>query len=296
MKCLLRKAKPCLGQANEKKMNLVTLALAGPIANMADYRNIVSLLLGVLLTAVADVGLFYLFKRGFCRSYIVIGQVLALLSWLFGFDLVFAIALASLVIGCVVFFVGNSLEGKSFIANNLKGKTTGVNPFSRRKKSSGEALFNREAVYAKVQTAVMAMSKQKVGAIITFERKDSLNDVMKSGTIINAPVSAELLQTIFYPGTRLHDGAVIIRNDMIVAASVYYTPTTRPLTGKFGSRHRASIGISEICDAVTVVVSEETGRISIAYQGELTTVGPDTFLPTFEAFMEQSDKVKDGEE
>ena len=108
---------------------------------------------------------------------------------------------------------------------------------------------------------------------------------MKSGTRIDAPVSAELLQTIFYPGTRLHDGAVIIRNDMIVAASVYYTPTTRPLTGKFGSRHRAAIGISETTDAVTVVVSEETGRISIAYEGELRTVGPDEFLTVFEDYM-----------
>ena len=257
---------------------------------MGDYRNVVSLVLALLITGVADAGLFYIFKRGFCRAYIAITEFLAIFSWLFGFDLVLLICLAILVIGCIVFFVGNSVEAKTLIANNLKGKTPGLNVFSRRKKSSGEALFDREAVYAKVQTAVITMAKQKVGAIITFERKDSLNDVMKSGTIINAPVSAELLQTIFYPGTRLHDGAVIIRNDMIVAASVYYTPTTRPLTGKFGSRHRASIGISEICDAVTVVVSEETGRISIAYQGELTTVGPDTFLSTFESFMDRSEK------
>ena len=273
-----------------KTMNFLTFELAGPIGNMGDYRNVVSLVLALLITGVADAGLFYIFKRGFCRAYIAITEFLAIFSWLFGFDLVLLICLAILVIGCIVFFVGNSVEAKTLIANNLKGKTPGLNVFSRRKKSSGEALFDREAVYAKVQTAVITMAKQKVGAIITFERKDSLNDVMKSGTIINAPVSAELLQTIFYPGTRLHDGAVIIRNDMIVAASVYYTPTTRPLTGKLGSRHRASIGISEICDAVTVVVSEETGRISIAYQGELTTVGPDTFLSTFESFMDQSEK------
>ena len=273
-----------------KTMNFLTFELAGPIGNMGDYRNVVSLVMALLITGVADAGLFYIFKRGFCRAYIAITEFLAIFSWLFGFDLVLLICLAILVIGCIVFFVGNSVEAKTLIANNLKGKTPGLNVFSRRKKSSGEALFDREAVYAKVQTAVITMAKQKVGAIITFERKDSLNDVMKSGTIINAPVSAELLQTIFYPGTRLHDGAVIIRNDMIVAASVYYTPTTRPLTGKFGSRHRASIGISEICDAVTVVVSEETGRISIAYQGELTTVGPDTFLSTFESFMDQSEK------
>ena len=72
---------------------------------------------------------------------------------------------------------------------------------------------------------------------------------------------------------------------MIAAAAVFYTPTTRPLTGKYGSRHRAAIGISETTDAVTVVVSEETGRISIAYEGELRTVGPDEFLTVFEDYM-----------
>jgi diadenylate cyclase len=129
----------------------------------------------------------------------------------------------------------------------------------------------------------VTLSKQKIGAIITFEKKDSLNDVIKSGTILNAPVVPELLLTIFYEGTRLHDGAVIIRDDKILAASVYFTPTTRPLTGKFGSRHRAAIGISEITDSVTVVVSEETGRISIAYDGELQAVAPDTFLKSLKS-------------
>ena len=120
---------------------------------------------------------------------------------------------------------------------------------------------------------------------MTFERSTNLDDVMKSGTIIDAPVSQELLETIFYVGTRLHDGAVVIRGNIIVAASVYYTPTTRALTGKFGSRHRAAFGISEISDSVTVVVSEETGRVSIAYNGNLETVPLDSFLREFSDLM-----------
>ncbi len=83
---------------------------------------------------------------------------------------------------------------------------------------------------------------------------------------------------------------------MIVAASVYYTPTTRPLTGKFGSRHRAAIGISETTDAVTVVVSEETGRISIAYEGELRTVNPDEFFSVFNDYMAIVEAPKKDEE
>lgn len=93
--------------------------------------------------------------------------------------------------------------------------------------------------------------------------------------------------TIFYPGTRLHDGAVVIRGNKIVAASVYYSPTTKPLIGKYGSRHRASIGISEICDAVTIVVSEETGRISIAYNGEIESYPSNQFITAFENLMNE---------
>ena len=114
-----------------------------------------------------------------------------------------------------------------------------------------------------------------------------IGDVLKEKGIdmLDAPVSQELLETIFYVGTRLHDGAVVIRGNIIVAASVYYTPTTRALTGKFGSRHRAAFGISEISDSVTVVVSEETGRVSIAYNGNLETVPLDSFLREFSDLM-----------
>jgi len=95
--------------------------------------------------------------------------------------------------------------------------------------------------------------------------------------------------TIFYPGTRLHDGAVIIRDNVIYAASVYYTPTTKALSGKYGSRHRAAIGISEISDSITIVVSEETGRISIAQNGELESVSPDKFIERLTEYMLQGE-------
>ena len=167
----------------------------------------------------------------------------------------------------------------------IPSKGKGFLWWKKDNRKQGESLFDREEVYGKVRDAVIWMSRQKMGAIITFERKISLAKQMSSGTMVNAPISAEVLQTIFFPGTRLHDGAVVIRDDMIAAAAVFYTPTTRPLTGKYGSRHRAAIGISEVSDAVTVVVSEETGRISIAYNGELSPVNPDHFLDTFMEFM-----------
>lgn len=264
------------------------LNVLSTVSNFGSVTNILSFVFAIVIFGIFDVVSFLWFKRKFVRTYIVSIEVLILLFWLFDLTLPLFLSLALFLCGFFVFYISNSTEGRSFTSNNFKGKSTIANLFQHKNKTRPETLFDRDAVYKKVETAVITLAKQKIGAIITFEKKDSLTDVMKSGTIINAPVSSELLQTIFYPGTRLHDGAVIIKNDMILAASVYFTPTTRPLTGKFGSRHRAAIGISEVCDAVTVVVSEETGRISIAYQGELQTVGPDTFLSTFEDYMAMS--------
>ena len=109
--------------------------------------------------------------------------------------------------------------------------------------------------------------------MITIERSDDLSALLeKSGTIVNAPLTPELLGTIFYKGTPLHDGATIVRGNMIMSSAVFYQPTQKPLNGKYGSRHRAAIGISEVCDALTIVVSEETGKVSFAYKGELISV------------------------
>jgi len=158
-----------------------------------------------------------------------------------------------------------------------------------KKNNKPNKIIDREALYNEIYETVKTCSFQKIGALITFERHDDLKSLMKNGTAINAPVSHELLMTIFYPGTRLHDGAVIIKNNMIVAASVYYTPTTKALSGKFGSRHRAAIGISEMSDAVTVVVSEETGRISITEGGEIMPVSLDRFIDALSDYMNQGE-------
>ena len=204
-----------------------------------------------------------------------VGLVVSFASWFFGLS---SLWIASLIVATgltVTFLVINQGDIRPVVANTLSMK-------SRR---AAEKVFDRHALYSRVFQAVESLSKSKIGAIITFERNTNLDDFMKSGTIVNAPVTPELLQTIFYPGTRLHDGAVVIRRDQIAAASVYYTPTTKPLTGKFGSRHRAAIGISEVSDSVTVVVSEETGRISLAVAGELIHVTPDSFMRVLEDYM-----------
>lgn len=245
--------------------------------------------LGVVFVffVLADIFLFRLFTRFFPRVVIVACELLGLLFWFLGLLLPCIVFVLALAVSLVCFYVANVNDARALTGNNLKGKTSARDLFSKRKKKNkGEALFDREEMYRKIQAAVFAMSDSKTGALITFEKTDNLDDIIKkSGTIINAPVTTELIQTIFYAGTRLHDGAVIVRNNIMVAASVYYVPTNKPLQGKFGSRHRAAIGISEIVDAVTIVVSEETGRISFAVKGELIPTTKEAFYDTFAELM-----------
>ena len=114
------------------------------------------------------------------------------------------------------------------------------------------------------------LSGNKIGAIVTFEKNVKLKEYISSSYEIMAPLNSELLSTIFYPNTPLHDGAVIIRRDEIIYAGAYYPSSERlDIPKQLGSRHRAAIGISEVSDSLTIVVSEQTGNISIAIDGYL---------------------------
>ena len=210
----------------------------------------------------------------------IVAGCLAIVSWFFGLKFLWALTLVLLTAFLIITITQKQIDFKEIFANM----------FQKTKNSAAQKVYDRHAVCQKIAIAVETLSRTKTGALITFEKNVPLSEVVKSGTILNAPITPELLTTIFYPGTRLHDGAVVIRRDQILAASVYYTPTTKPLTGKFGSRHRAAIGISEITDSVTVIVSEETGRVSLAYHGELISVAPDSFLRTLEEYLFAEEK------
>lgn len=122
-----------------------------------------------------------------------------------------------------------------------------------------------------IVTAAVNLSKTKTGALIVLERETKLGDVMKNGTVLNADVSSAILENIFVVNTPLHDGAVIIRGDKILMANCLLPLTSNSnLSLELGTRHRAAIGISEASDAVVIVVSEETGKISVAVNGTLT--------------------------
>ncbi len=123
--------------------------------------------------------------------------------------------------------------------------------------------------------ACSAMSKSKTGALITIQRSQSLSDFIRTGIVMDSEVSTELLGTIFQYGTPMHDGAVIIQGNKIACAAAYFPPTTKDLPSKYGARHRAAVGISEITDSITIIVSEETGNISVAVNGQLTQYPPE---------------------
>lgn len=114
------------------------------------------------------------------------------------------------------------------------------------------------------------LSGRQIGALITFEKSISMEQYVNGAFPINAPINSELLSTIFYPNTPLHDGAVIVKRDLIVCAGAYYPPSdSLDIPKELGSRHRAAIGISEVTDSLTIVVSEQTGQISVALDGYL---------------------------
>lgn len=126
-------------------------------------------------------------------------------------------------------------------------------------------------VTAAIIKAVDFFSVNKVGALIVMERETMLNDIAETGTIIDAQISTELLGNIFYEGSPLHDGAMIIRGDRILAAGCVLPLTqSKTLSKELGTRHRAGIGITENSDAISLIVSEESGIISIAVDGKLS--------------------------
>ena len=133
------------------------------------------------------------------------------------------------------------------------------------KKGSFLSTKNDIDVIDEVVSACMSLSRLKIGALIIFERQTGINEIIQTGTTLNADVSRQLLINIFIPNTPLHDGAVVIRKDSIMAAGCFLPLTeNKTLNKELGTRHRAALGITERSDCLALTVSEETGYISIS--------------------------------
>ena len=128
-----------------------------------------------------------------------------------------------------------------------------------------------EVVAAEIASAASAMSSRRIGALIVLEKDVKISDIVRTGTEVDAKVSSELLINIFIPNTPLHDGAVIVREDRVLAAGCILPLTqNEALSQEFGTRHRAALGLSESSDAAVIVVSEETGKISFTMNGNMS--------------------------
>lgn len=135
----------------------------------------------------------------------------------------------------------------------------------------GDSMYERKkAAVFEVCKACTEMSDKKIGALIVFERETMVGDVIKTGTVIDAKVNRDHIESIFFPNSPLHDGGLVIRDGRAYAAGCILPLTDKDmLTSHLGTRHRAALGITEKSDAIAVVVSEETGKISIAHAGTI---------------------------
>lgn len=259
----------------------------GSGVNFVDKFNdplfIIDIVFAFILVIFCIICVFFFFKKKEARAMFLIGLTLIFVAIIF--DLLYtALILCALMI---ILGVTALFFNMGYIRELLQNPASSKQAKNTAKAASKDTMpYDKEKLIKDVTTAVLKLSKTKTGAIMTFEKKMPLDNYMKNGTIIDCPFTPEIVETIFYVGTRLHDGAIIVRKNIIIAASVYYTPSTKALTGKFGARHRAALGISEATDSVTVICSEETGRISIAYNGQLVSVNRDEFAVIFKEYLD----------
>jgi diadenylate cyclase len=232
------------------------------IPSLATLRNVLDITLVFIIVYVV-----LKLLRGTRAVPTVVGMVLlALLYWLsIAQDLAtleFVLRSAVLYIGVaiIVLFQSEIRQALIYFGNRLRF------PFLRR--ARGQL---GETIYDEIVLAATTLASEKTGALIVIERNIGLRNLVDSGVPIDAMLSYDLLVTMFNPSTPLHDGAVIIQRNRIAAASVFLPLTKNPgISRELGTRHRAAIGVTEGSDAISIIVSEETGLISFAENGTLT--------------------------
>jgi uncharacterized protein (TIGR00159 family) len=153
------------------------------------------------------------------------------------------------------------------------------------------ARTSNEPTLQPIVTAAVEMSATKTGALIVLTQRSDLSDIIDSGITINAQLSVPLLENIFFKNAPLHDGAVVVQDNRVAAAKCILPVTQSNVPKSYGTRHRAAIGITETSDAIVVVVSEETGGISVAYGGKIErNIAPKDLAKAILSHMEEMQK------
>lgn len=166
------------------------------------------------------------------------------------------------------------------------------NKKNRRKKYESLGKSSQIRLINQLRESVTYFSENKIGALITIENSEKLDNLRTDGIILNANISSALLISIFNKNSPLHDGAVIIRDNKVYYVSTFYKITSKSLSSEFGSRHRAAMGISEQSDATTIVVSEETGSIKIFKNSTVYTIKLEFFQESLIKYISEESNAK----
>ncbi|HZJ87295.1 MAG TPA: diadenylate cyclase CdaA [Erysipelothrix sp.] len=212
---------------------------------------------------------------------VVLIVLVRFIAYYFGLKVVLALADFVIQYGVLVFVIIFQQEIRGLLER--LGKTTVLSSLHSLSGNEKEKLIDE------LVSATSYLSQERVGALITLEQGHSLTDFIKTGTPINSSVTADLLTSLFVTTTPLHDGAVIIQGGSIACASAYFPTTSLDLPARLGARHRAALGVSEITDSVTIVVSEETGTISIAENGKLTEMDESSLREFLSALIQNTE-------
>jgi diadenylate cyclase len=242
-------------------LNILTNSFIEYIQNASKFNLAIELFITFSLIIVGFIlGLKYVKK-----VYVILGTLLLVVGVTLCIFLDLKI-LPYIILGVAVVLI--SLVSVA-VSSNLKS----IVNVNQKQKSKG-TIISQESKDELIDTLIKTvehLSSRKIGAIITIEKQNMLNAHMANAIIIDAKVSAELLNSIFFPNTSLHDGAVIIRGNRVLCASAYFPSCNKTdVPQSYGTRHRAAIGISEVSDAFTIVVSEETGKIAVTIGGTIT--------------------------
>lgn len=233
-------------------------------------------IIDILLVAILLYQLFRLLKRsGALNVFIGIMSfviVWFLVSYVFQMDLLGGIFNRVVSVGTFALIVLFQDEIKRFFAKIGKRREILIGTFFRKFFSNGD-FDHKETDYNIVQIvlACRSMAKRSMGALIIISRQNDLDIYAQSGEVINANINSRLIEAIFFKNSPLHDGAMIISDNRIQSvSSIIPVSKNQSIPKRLGLRHRSALGITEITDAIAIIVSEESGRISYAFNGELT--------------------------
>lgn len=233
--------------------------------------------------------LLYRVTRGTNTPYILVGIMIIYLGWVvvraFNMELLSTILGQIISVGTIALIILFQPEIRRFLQTlGMQQKEWNfiTKLFSQNRKATNISTSS-------IVTAAVSMSESKTGALIVFSQKDDLQTIIEGGISIDAHITSSLVRNIFFKNAPLHDGAVIIKNDRIVAAKCILPVTQSNVPKAYGTRHRAAIGISEVTDAIVLVVSEETGRISIVSRGQIKNVEPQRLTSALKHALNQNE-------